>query len=86
MKGRVILTFFLFFCAASVLFHSCSPKYHQFISEYNFKSPNGEPDYGDLKYWAAHPYKKDPSDSIPFPLRSISNDSSVDVFFLQCKN
>ena len=36
-----------------------------------------------LDYWAAHPYKKNPSDSVPEPLRaSYMKDSMVDVFFL----
>jgi len=41
------------------------------------------PDYGNLKYWAAHPWKKDNADSVPFDLRKKeSYDSSVDVFFI----
>lgn len=40
------------------------------------------PDYSDLKYWAAHPEKHDPADSIPAPLEKESRDTSVDVFFL----
>jgi hypothetical protein len=32
--------------------------------------------------WAAHPWKWDPSDSIPKPLRNETRDSMVDVFFL----
>lgn len=40
-------------------------------------------DYSDLKNWAAHPWKKDPSDSIPFPLKKdYYKDSLVDVFFI----
>src|SRR6476469_1270855 len=41
------------------------------------------PDYNDLFYWAAHPDKEDPSDSVPAPIRKdYQPDSSVDVFFL----
>ena len=40
------------------------------------------PDYSDLYYWAAHPDKKDPSDSIPRPLKNETIDTTVDVFFL----
>lgn len=40
------------------------------------------PDYVQLNYWAAHPWKKDPSDSIPKPLRNDPIDSIADVFFL----
>src|SRR5258705_10380505 len=60
---------------------SCS-KYRVFKSHYTFKSKTGEPDYSDPNYWAAHPWKHDPSDSIPKPLRNEQGDSSVDVFFL----
>ena len=78
--NRIVL---LFFC---LLFISCN-KYKPFIDRYNFKSPNGKPDYSNLNYWAAHPDKHDPSDSVPKPLRNESNsfrmkDSLVDVFFL----
>ncbi|HRD57860.1 MAG TPA: DUF3089 domain-containing protein [Ferruginibacter sp.] len=44
---------------------------------------NRPPDYSTLHDWAAHPYKWDPSDSVPSPLRnSIYRDSLVDVFFV----
>jgi Protein of unknown function (DUF3089) len=43
----------------------------------------GQPDYGNLAYWAAHPDKHSPADSIPTPLREGSiEDTTVDVFFL----
>lgn len=41
------------------------------------------PDYSSISDWAAHPWKWDPSDSIPQPLRnSMYRDSAVDVFFI----
>lgn len=41
------------------------------------------PDYAQLVYWAAHPAKQDPSDSIPVPLKaSYRYDTSVHVFFI----
>ena len=61
---------------------SCSHKYQAFRSLYRFKSPDGKPDYSDLNYWAAHPWKWDPSDSVPAPLRNEARDSIADVFFL----
>ena len=61
---------------------SCSDKYIAFKSQYSFKSNTGTPDYGDMNYWAAHPWKKDPSDSIPKPLNSEVRDSVADVFFV----
>ena len=65
-----------------VLLFSCSDKYRPFKTHYNFKSTDGKPDYADLRYWAAHPGKWDPSDSIPAPLRNEKLDSTVDVFFI----
>jgi hypothetical protein len=70
----------------SLAFLSCN-KYKPFIGHYNFRSENGQPDYSDLNYWAAHPDKHDPSDSIPQPLQQESGsydrlNSPVDVFFL----
>ena len=35
-----------------------------------------------MNYWAAHPWKHDPSDSVPKPLRNEIKDSLADVFFL----
>jgi len=65
-----------------ILLFSCSDKYHAFKSQYHFRSADGSPDYADLHYWAAHPWKWDPSDSIPQPLKNEPRDSSVDVFFI----
>lgn len=75
--SRVVLLGFL-----SFLVFSCSDKYKAFKSRYSFKSKEGLPDYADLDYWAAHPWKWDPSDSIPAPLRHERIDSLADVFFL----
>ena len=61
---------------------SCSDKYQAFKSRYHFKSPDGKPDYGNLDYWAAHPWKQDLSDSVPAPLRNELRDTIADVFFL----
>jgi len=75
-------SFVLPFICASVVFFSCSNRYKAFTSRYTFKSTTSEPDYSDMNYWAAHPWKHDPSDSIPKPLRNEMKDSAVDVFFL----
>lgn len=61
---------------------SCSDKYLALRSRYTFKSSNGKPDYTNLDYWAAHPRKWDPSDSIPAPLKQEPKDSAADVFFI----
>ncbi len=58
-------------------------RYHRFIPTYTFSSGNGEPDYSKIEYWAAHPGKHDPSDSVPRPLqKSYHPDSTADVFFI----
>ena len=76
---------FLFVVLASILFisTSCSKKNYSQKAAYQFKSTDGNPDYTNLDYWAAHPYKWDPSDSIPKPLRkNYFKDSVADVFFV----
>lgn len=65
-----------------LLFSSCSDKYQSYKNLYQFKSEDKKPDFSNLNYWAAHPLKWDPSDSIPKPLRKEKRDSLVDVFFL----
>jgi Protein of unknown function (DUF3089) len=74
------------FClAASFVFllASCSKKNFSSRPAYQFKSNDGKPDYTDLHYWAAHPWKWDPSDSVPKPLRkNYTKDSVADVFFI----
>jgi hypothetical protein len=75
--NRVILSLLVI-----IALFSCSDKYKAFKGRYNFKSEDGSPDYSNLQYWAAHPWKKDPSDSIPDFLRREPTDTSADVFFL----
>ncbi len=65
------------------LLFSCSHKNYINKANYQFKSIDGKPDYGDIHYWAAHPWKWDPSDSVPAPLKKIYiKDSVADVFFI----
>ncbi|MES2371936.1 MAG: DUF3089 domain-containing protein [Bacteroidota bacterium] len=62
---------------------ACSNKYHRFVSNYPFTTATGSPDYSSLDYWAAHPWKWDPSDSVPLPFReNYQRDTNVDVFFI----
>ena len=76
-----ILAFFAIFSLVFG-FSGCADKYQSYRSLYPFKSPNGLPDYANLDYWAAHPDKKDPSDSVPRPLLAETRDTLADVFFL----
>lgn len=66
-----------------LLFTGCSNSYRQFVSNYPFRSADGQPDYSNSAYWAALPDKWDPSDSVPLPLRNNYHpDTSVDIFFI----
>ncbi|ULQ51828.1 DUF3089 domain-containing protein [Flavihumibacter fluvii] len=59
---------------------SCSTKFAATPERMHVSSA---PDYSSLELWAAHPLKKDPSDSVPEPLqKTFEKDSSVDVFFI----
>ncbi|MEO7311702.1 MAG: DUF3089 domain-containing protein [Chitinophagaceae bacterium] len=57
-----------------------APKYQ--LADYTTSNVNTLPDYNQLYYWAAHPYKWDPSDSLPKPFRKNRQDTTVDVFFI----
>jgi hypothetical protein len=63
-------------------FISCSPKTTTISSQSIFNSETGVPDYSQLNYWASHPDKRDPADSIPKPLISRDLEKIADVFFL----
>ena len=81
MKQRIYL---LLLVSGGLIVYSCTPKYAKYASV-NSRPVNGKAfsDYSNLDYWAAHPYKHDPSDSVPFPLRKdYVFDSTVDVFFI----
>ena len=61
---------------------SCSQKHIPNNVDYNFKSSKGVPDYSSLNYWASHPWKTDPADNIPSPIKDKNKDSLADVFFI----
>lgn len=74
---------FLLLAASFNLLLSCSNTFTRFLQSYPAELLKPVPDYGNLRYWAAHPQKKDLSDSIPAPLlNEYRFDSSVDVFYL----
>jgi hypothetical protein len=85
-KQRFTKQYFLLYCLfffTAISFVSCSKNIIPTAAEYKFKSVNNRPDYSNIDYWAAHPWKKNPSDSVPKPLRTlIVKDSTVDVFFI----
>lgn len=61
---------------------SCTPRYASYISTYEVPPAAATPDYRNLYYWAAHPWKEDPSDSLPNGLTDRVRDTLVDVFFI----
>jgi hypothetical protein len=63
------------------ILYSCSPKYPVSADTPN-NTISAVPNYELLYYWAAHPDKKDPSDSIPLPLINEPHLQDADVFFL----
>lgn len=65
-----------------LILSACADKYRSYMSRYPFKSADGSPDFSQLDFWAAHPWKQDPSDSIPAFLKNEMRDSLADVFFL----
>jgi hypothetical protein len=79
-KSNFIKLFKIIICFTVIIFDSVFIKIHaQNIVTSNIKITN----YSDLNNWAAHPWKKDLSDSISDGIidRRV-NDSSVDVFFI----
>jgi len=75
MKYKYTLILFVFLSA-------CYPKYYSHLKDYNQPPKTIITDYNNLYNWAAHPSKKDPSDSIPTILSNYKKENSVDVFFI----
>lgn len=73
---------FLFLLFPFWVLNSCSHKISGQSISYSFKSKNHLPDYSDLNYWAASPFKYDPSDNVPKDLKDQQKDSLADVFFI----
>ena len=74
-------------CSLTLLFiislFSCAPSYMRSINNQPVVKNAIFPFYDDLRNWAAHPLKEDPSDSIPTEISSSgTGDSSADVFFI----
>ncbi|HEX4875398.1 MAG TPA: DUF3089 domain-containing protein [Chitinophagaceae bacterium] len=78
MKARIVAVVTL----TCMFLLACSGKYKIYESNYTFKSTDGAPDYSNLDYWAAHPGKWDPADSIPPSLQKEERNEKADVFFI----
>ena len=70
----------LFFSSAGMI--SCSPKIQSRSINDHFERKDGRPEYNDLNYWAASPFKQDPSDNTPVAFENETRDSLADVFFI----
>lgn len=81
-NNKMKIKYFVILVLMIVEISSCSRKINYYTGENKFKSETGIPDYTKLVYWAAHPNKKDPSDSVPKPLQKLNQDKVADVFFL----
>ena len=79
LSGALISVFLFQFI---FLLSSCLPKNFTGPVNYHFKSESGIPDYSNLKYWAANPFKNDPSDEVPLDFKNESKDTLADVFFI----
>lgn len=72
----------LFLMAALLFFFSsCSRKIQSYRGEAAFHSIEGIPEYDKLEYWAAHPDKRDMSDTLTSVIKK-GNEKGVDVFFV----
>ncbi|MEY4278740.1 MAG: hypothetical protein RL377_744 [Bacteroidota bacterium] len=78
----MIRNYLVIFC--SLLLASCAQSNYSKMSPVYEKEAIGEvPDYSQLVYWAAHPDKKNPSDSVPSDLlNQYHPNKQVDVFFV----
>lgn len=75
----LLALFFPLFLTSCLPSHKAQVKsYREVFANHN----NAVPDYGDLLCWAAHPNKKDPSDSVPSGLPTNRKALLADVFFI----
>ena len=73
--GLLFIVFILGGCAKS--------NYATYSPSYSTIDWEEQPDYSQLKNWAAHPLKNDPSDSVPASIsKTYQSKQLVDVFFI----
>lgn len=61
---------------------ACSTQRYTRSIDYHFTSVGSRPDYRNPDYWAASPFKYDPSDNTPRGGLDTSSDAKADVFFI----
>ena len=83
-KYKISLVLNCFYSIAAIfLCISCSKKNYSLQRAYSLKAETKIPDYSNPDHWAAHPWKKDLSDSVPADLKEqYKADSLADVFFI----
>ncbi len=75
--------FILFSFLALILFSACGYPQKAIEKTYSAQTESPVPNYSQIQYWAAHPYKTDPADSVPATLKhNYQPDSTVDIFFI----
>ncbi len=79
LSKRIILIL-LFFSFSLMI--SCSHKISGQAINYEFKNKTEVPDYSNADYWAASPFKNNPSDNVPRGLKDRKKDTLGDVFFI----
>lgn len=74
----------LFYIILIISFSQCTSNgYMKLQPQYEQEQLGLVPDYSQLAYWAAHPDKRDPSDSLPKPLKKdFQASDKADVFFV----
>jgi hypothetical protein len=74
----------LFYLLLIISFSQCTSNgYMKLQPQYEQEKLGLVPDYSQMQYWAAHPDKKDPSDSLPKPLKKDAQISDkADIFFV----
>ncbi|MEY2646843.1 MAG: hypothetical protein RL158_819, partial [Bacteroidota bacterium] len=74
----------LFYFILIISFSQCTSNgYMKLQPQYEQEQIGLVPDYSQLAYWAAHPDKRDPSDSLPKPLKKdFQASDKADVFFV----
>ena len=65
-----------------LVYCSCSTAKYTRSIDYRFQSENGRPDYSNPDYWAASPFKYDPSDNSPEGPVDTTAKTTADVFFI----
>jgi hypothetical protein len=83
MKNKLTERFSVLIVVLLSLLTACGNPYKKLAKNYSSPTNSLVPDYSNLHYWAAHPQKWDPADSVPAAIKnSTITDTAVDVFFL----